>query len=177
MFPYEDSEILSVRTPRKKNDPGFDNISPTVVANWFTIEKVFTSTTVWKPNFFYYYFFFYFKIEFWIKKKNSKLNFDLCWSAENTLASSISTAFVFPANCPPLAGNAVTWHFLQRRTQSSTGRYRRAAICWHPKPQSMPFRTQRRKSTTVCLWCTALGALLVRYLLLYLWAYVVTEDY
>ena len=40
MFPYEDSETVSVRpsvrtpsvrTPRKKNHPGFVNISPTLV--------------------------------------------------------------------------------------------------------------------------------------------------
>ena len=32
MFPYEDSEILSVRPyPGKRNRPGFVNISPTLV--------------------------------------------------------------------------------------------------------------------------------------------------
>ena len=46
-------------------------------SNWYINGKVYTSTTTWKPRFFFF-------------QKRSKLNFDLCWKAEITLASSIS---------------------------------------------------------------------------------------
>ena len=44
-------------------------------SSWYINGKVFRNTTAWKPIFF---------------SKKLKLNFDLCWWAEITLASSIS---------------------------------------------------------------------------------------
>ena len=48
------------------------------ISNWYINGKVITSTTPWKPK----------SLMFFPKK--SKFNFDLCWCAEITLASSIS---------------------------------------------------------------------------------------
>ena len=52
-------------------------LSYTRSCNWFRNEKFFTNTAAWKQ-----------KIKFSFQKR-SKLNFDLCWSAEITLVSSI----------------------------------------------------------------------------------------
>ena len=51
MFPYEDSKTVSVHSsiPRKRNHPGFVNISPTLVIDT-SMEKVFKSTTTLKPK-------------------------------------------------------------------------------------------------------------------------------
>ena len=51
MFPYEDSEIVSVCTPRKEI-----TIASSIsvhISNWYINGKVFTSTTTWKPKLFF----------------------------------------------------------------------------------------------------------------------------
>ena len=87
MFPCEDSKALSVRLsvhffpcPEKRNNPGFVNISPTLVIN----TSLESSSRVLQHG----------KPKIWIiLRKISKLIFDLyldlCWRAEITLASSI----------------------------------------------------------------------------------------
>ena len=65
----------SVRTSRKKKSSWLREYQP-YISNWYISGKVFTSTTAWKPKNLLFF------------QKSSKLNFDLCWRAEITLASS-----------------------------------------------------------------------------------------
>ena len=88
MFPCEDSKTVSVCPsvclsicpyPEKRNLHIFVNISPTIVIDT-SMERSSQVLHDAKPKI---WFFFFFK-----KVRNS--NFDLCWRAEITLASSIS---------------------------------------------------------------------------------------
>ena len=79
MFPYEDSKILSVCLyPEKINHPIFVNIGHTLVIDTSMERSSQVLATAWKPKNLIFY------------QKRLKLNFDLCWRAEITLASSIS---------------------------------------------------------------------------------------
>ena len=73
------SVCLSVHlsVPREKKSPWLCQYQ-SYISNWYINGKVFTSTTPWKPK----------NLIFFKKVWNS--NFDLCWIAEITLASSIS---------------------------------------------------------------------------------------
>ena len=72
---------LSVRpsvhlsVPREKKLPWLRQYQ-SYISNWYINGKVFTSTTAWKPQNLIFL--------------KLKLNFDVCWRAEITLASSIS---------------------------------------------------------------------------------------
>ena len=51
MFPYEDSEIVSVRPyPEKRNHLNFVNISPTLVIDT-SMERSSQVLTAWKPKY------------------------------------------------------------------------------------------------------------------------------
>ena len=83
MFPYEDSKTVSVclsvrlPVPREKKSPWLRQYQ-SYISNWYINGKVFTRTTTQKSKNWMFF------------QKSSKLNFDLCWRAEITLASSIS---------------------------------------------------------------------------------------
>ena len=78
VFPCEDSKTLSVCPyPGKRSHHIFVNISPTLVIDT-SMERSLRVLKHGSP-----------KISFFFQK-SSKINFDLCWRAEITLASSIS---------------------------------------------------------------------------------------
>ena len=76
MWGFQNRVFLSVHlsVPREKKSPWLRQYQ-SYSSNWYINGMDFTSTTPWKPKN--------------LKNKNSS-NFDLCWIAEITLASSIS---------------------------------------------------------------------------------------
>ena len=83
MFPCEDSETVSVRPsvcpyPEKRYHHSFVNISPSLVIDT-SMERSSRVLQHGNPKIWFFFF-----------KKVRNSNFDLCWRAEITLASSIS---------------------------------------------------------------------------------------